>query len=254
MSNAGIILSIIGGTLVLAAVFYLSNYYEDQKRKKILLINQLNQQSLTLLNFLDYIPARYLHKDLVQLLLSENFQICQRLFQMTQNDKHHKRLNTLQGMIEQSSSGKPVNQLKKLTKPNETKAALECFKTLAHKVEKMHVRKLISASQARTFLTPMHLGLIEVKIEGFIASANVASQGEKPKLALSHFYSAMKELEKHPDDNYKHDIAKSLRAQIDEIESNLEETIAAEGGDDSRLDQGVDHLLDEDENWKKKYF
>lgn len=257
MSTELIIAVVVLGLGGLVGLFYVSQSIEKQRRQKALLIASLSDQSFRLQRLLDFIPPAYLSRDIRQVLLRQIKARFDRLVELAPgNEKIAKKLESCNAQLAElqtpPTAPPPAPAFKSPDEANELRTLLQ---ELSKVIESFAQSKIIPATDAQKYLHAIQGSFIEASLNYFLQLGNTARQQKKPKLAIHHFQKALAELQKRNQQGAFRERIEQIKQVIEElqVESAAESGVVTTSGP-TELDQGLNQLVEEQDEWKKKYF
>lgn len=257
MSTNMIIVLSIAGAAALIALFYISHSIEKQRRHKALLIASLSDHAFRLQRQIDMVPAAFINSEIRLLLLDQMKKRLQRLVQLSpENQKFSKRLSDVESQMSEiqqtpSAAGKPPP----LATPEQANELRNGLQEMSKTIESMMQNKSLSVEDGNRHINSLRLSFLEANLNFYQQSAQSALKDEKFRLAVLNYEKAVGEMQKHNQNGAFTEQMALLNQKIAEINKIASNTPEVDANDEtSELTQGMDQFIEDEDDWKKKYF
>lgn len=248
MSTVSIIICIV--VLLIALVCYafaMQNIQNKKEQRKRLLI-ALQSQARGFKFILSGCPEGFLPKDLKLIVLKNVIDVFEQLSRLDPKDNSYlQELQTYTNQLAETQREQQTDAHTAMQSLEQIKSVKICLEELNRFVHNIESQSKISKSQADHYRGQIQQMLLQVTVDGYAMSGNLARQGDKHKLAL-HYYDLAKKLLLRDGKTGKFDNSIALYS---EIIGDLQEKLAEEELAEGKQQIDPDQQAELDEEWDK---
>ena len=210
-------------------------------------------------NILNYFPPQYLSKELKLIIVDEILLSLAAIMTLTSNktDLADQKAKA-QLRKEEIKLGEEEEEPRPLTTIDEANDIRRLTADLHRHISSMYRQRKMDKKTAKKHLTHLKILMTQTVVDINIYKANEAQDYKKFRLAVQYYRRAIEELKKAPQNTFikkQEDALEGAIRRMHFLEAEaLKQSPSNSSPPDSTLSQGMNDLVDEDENWKKKYF
>jgi hypothetical protein len=249
----------LGLIAVLLGAFYVKQGIEQAEMKRAVQVAHHQKNANRLLRALDNMPPQYSNTVLQQFTLEEVQRELGNILQIApKNGTVRRELTVIQERLSQlaqagGSSAAEAVDIKTLEEANSIRT---CAQTLLKYVHQRYQANLLSKDIAQQLSNHLKKVIAQTALDLYLFKAKSFENERKYQLAIPFYQRASQELVKHPYIEKHQELVIMVKEKLKlmlKLDQQQRDEEAA--NDHPTLDDGVDNLLqEEDEKWKKKYF
>lgn len=258
MSLAIIAALVVLTLLVLGIVYTVNRNIEMARKRKAAAIAALQKRVNAYSSLLDCVPPHYLGSAMVQFVLKQVASALQDLLQIDPENSG--------ALVEQDAILKQLSELTSGAKPpayqlKSQQEAIEIRRSLmsaARFVQSLYQANQMNAQQAKQLISHLKNMAIQVTIDAYLLRALEARRESKSEVAVLMYQRAIEEIKRLPASPATKQMQAMIERNLQELglrtaPSAFDKPTPADDGK-SKLAEEFDHVLHEQDAWKKKHF
>ncbi|WP_323750852.1 hypothetical protein [Marinobacter sp.] len=197
------------------------------------------------------IPGQYLNTELKLILLKQMEDACKNLIALKSDKPIVEWLNTIKQIRQQAVDKTDNYPPTKIDSPEKSEQVKDSLNNLFKLIESMHKSGRLDSATAKQNLKYVLFLIHKSHADLHVFQARDHIRQNEIRKAIHAYHSASMEMVKSKDHPLALKAVKSFRTRIKELEASLRDDGAnAEHG--TKLDQEWDHMLQDEDSWKKR--
>ncbi|PCJ18344.1 MAG: hypothetical protein COB04_07415 [Gammaproteobacteria bacterium] len=238
--------------------FYVKHSLHQARLNRAVKIAELRDRARRFDHILTYFPPQYLSKELKVIVIDEILSSLTAILTMCNNAKISDLRAKAKLKKEEIKQDGEFDNPRPITTIDEANDIRALTADLHRHITSKYKHRKLDKKTAKRLLTHLKILMAQTVVDINVYKANEAQDVMKFRLAVQYYRRAKEELKKAPQNSFIRKQDEALDGAIRkthnlEIEA-LKKQVAANPNKLSTLSQGVEEQIDEDDNWKKKYF